>query len=106
FRARIQMEYTIAGVLAQGFRLPTHDQDRRTVADLWTPLTTTGIAETPSQDFEILGQLKRGASITDAEKETSGIFSELPPDPNWPPELHMTLAARVSYSRTPQPAPP
>ncbi len=105
FRAPIQMEYTIAGVLAQGFRLPVHDADRRTVADQWTPLTITGIAETPSQDFEILGQLKRGASITDAERETAGIFSQAPPDPTWPPELHMKLGARVSYWHKQEAAP-
>jgi predicted permease len=105
FRAPVRAEYTIAGVLPRGFRLPVHDQDRRTDADLWTPLSNSGIAETPSQDFEILGQLKRGASITNAEKETSSIFSELPPDPTWPPELHMKLGARVSYWREQEAAP-
>ena len=89
--------YVVIGVLPTGFEFADYGPDPNPTPDIWVPSWIS-----PDDDFGLIATLKKGVSVSDAERETQTILdstlsSELRP-------FFGTVGARISPRQTEQAA--
>ncbi len=68
------LSYTIVGVLPQGFKSPLELQSDRAV-ELWTPPGYNPANPCCSHDLSVIGRLREGRTLEQAQSETRGIIA-------------------------------
>ncbi len=95
--ARAVNPYVIIGVLPPGFEFADYGPDPNPTPDIWVPSWIQ-----PDEDFGLITTLKKGVSVSDAERETQAILDSTLPNDLRP--FFGTVGARIGPRQSEQAA--
>jgi putative ABC transport system permease protein len=97
--ARAVKPYTVIGVLPPGFEFADYGPDPNPTPDVWVPASVSNQLD---EDYGLIATLKKGVSVSDAERETQAILDSTLSNNLRP--IFGTVGARISPRRTEQAA--
>src|SRR5207253_3446129 len=97
--ARAVNPYVVIGVLPPGFDFADYGPEPNPTPDIWVP---SWISNQPDHLFGLIATLKKGVSVSDAERETQTILDSTLSDDLRP--FFGTVGARISPRQTEQAA--